>query len=72
VDFSSLKYEEPIFDQEELNYVMNPDLKKNVDVYDIIARVFDGNKELFLGSKMLEFKKNYGTTLITGFAKLYG
>jgi 3-methylcrotonyl-CoA carboxylase beta subunit len=72
VDFSNLKYEEPIFDQEELNYVMNPDLKKNVDVYDIIARVFDGNKELFLGSKMLEFKKNYGTTLITGFAKLYG
>ena len=72
MDFSNLKYEEPIFDQEELNYVMNPDLKKNVDVYDIIARVFDGNKELFLGSKMLEFKKNYGTTLITGFAKLYG
>ncbi len=24
------------------------------------------------GSKLLEFKKNYGPTLITGFAKLYG
>ncbi len=25
-----------------------------------------------VGSKLLEFKKNYGPTLITGFAKLYG
>jgi len=44
---------------------MNSDLKKSVDVKDIIARVFDG-------SKFMEFKKNYGPTLITGYAKLYG
>ena len=39
--------------------------KKNVDVREIIMRVFDG-------SKFQEFKANYGSTLITGFAKLYG
>ena len=69
---------------------MHSDLKKGVDVYDIISRVFDGNiinnilicitfiyyllltRYFNLGSKLLEFKKNYGPTLITGFAKLYG
>jgi 3-methylcrotonyl-CoA carboxylase beta subunit len=44
---------------------MSPNLKKIVDVTYIIARIFDG-------SKFLEYKKNYGTTLVTGFAKLYG
>ena len=44
---------------------MHPDLKKSGDAYPLIARLVDG-------SKFLEFKKNYGSTLITGFAKLYG
>lgn len=63
MDFSNV--EEPLFPSEELNYIMNPDLKKSVDANLIISRIFDG-------SKFLEFKKNYGSTLITGFAKLYG
>lgn len=63
VDLS--KIESPKYDENELNYVINPDLKKPMDVRYIISRVFDG-------SKFLEFKRNYGPTLVTGFAKLYG
>jgi len=44
---------------------MSPNLKQVVDVNYIIARIFDG-------SKFLEYKKNFGSTLVTGFAKLYG
>lgn len=44
---------------------MSPNLKKVIDAKYIIARLFDG-------SKFLEYKRNYGSTLITGFAKLYG
>jgi 3-methylcrotonyl-CoA carboxylase beta subunit len=44
---------------------MSPNLKQFVDVNYIIARIVDG-------SKFLEYKKNYGHTLVTGFAKLYG
>ena len=57
--------EAPLYSTEELNYIMSPNLKKVVDAKHIIARVFDG-------SKFLEYKRNYGPTLITGFAKLYG
>mmetsp|Transcript_52182 Transcript_52182/g.59909 ORF Transcript_52182/g.59909 Transcript_52182/m.59909 type:complete len:569 (+) Transcript_52182:41-1747(+) len=58
-------YEEPIFDPEELNAIIDPGLKTPVDSRLIIARIFDG-------SRFSEFKKDYGTTLITGFARLYG
>ena len=34
-------------------------------MYYVIARLFDG-------SRFMDYKKNYGQTLITGFAKLYG
>lgn len=44
---------------------MSPNLRKVVDAKYIISRIVDG-------SKFLEYKKNYGNTLITGFAKLYG
>ena len=57
--------EAPLYPSEELNYIMSPNLKKVIDAKYIIARVFDG-------SKFLEYKRNYGSTLITGFAKLYG
>lgn len=58
-------YEEPKFDPEELNSIINPDLRQAVDSRSIIARIVDG-------SRFLEFKKNYGPTLVTGFARLYG
>jgi len=44
---------------------MNPDLRQQIDSRSLIARIVDG-------SRFLEFKKNYGSTLVTGFARLYG
>jgi len=57
--------EEPLYSQDDLNYIYNPDLKKSVDSRYLISRLVDG-------SKFCEFKKEYGPTLVTGFAKLYG
>lgn len=57
--------EEPLYDSDEINCVVNPDLKKTIDSRYLISRLVDG-------SKFNEFKKEYGTTLVTGFAKLYG
>jgi len=56
---------EPNHSPEELLGVMPSDIKKFIDVREIIARVVDG-------SELFEFKKNYATTLVTGFAKLNG
>ena len=41
------------------------DLRKQVDVYEIIARIVDG-------SNFEEFKRDYGTTLITGYSRILG
>ncbi|KRX03980.1 hypothetical protein PPERSA_12427 [Pseudocohnilembus persalinus] len=58
--------EEPLFNPQEINYLLNDDLKNyQIDVRQIIARFVDG-------SKFLEYKKQYGPTLVTGFAQLYG
>lgn len=60
-------YEEPIYDINELNgLVPAVDSKQQVqDVRYIIARLVDG-------SRFHEFKKNFGTTLVTGFATIMG
>ncbi|MDZ5460727.1 carboxyl transferase domain-containing protein [Azohydromonas lata] len=57
--------EEPLYDPEELYGVIPQDTRKPYDVREVIARVVDG-------SRFDEFKARYGTTLITGFARLYG
>ncbi|XP_040580378.1 LOW QUALITY PROTEIN: methylcrotonoyl-CoA carboxylase beta chain, mitochondrial [Lepeophtheirus salmonis] len=57
--------EEPLYPAEDLYGIVGEDLKKPFDVREIIARVVDG-------SKFDEFKKKYGETLVTGFARLYG
>jgi acetyl-CoA carboxylase carboxyltransferase component len=57
--------EEPHYDPEELLGVMPMDARKAYDIREIIARIVDG-------SKLFEFKPNYGTTLITGFAHICG
>lgn len=56
---------EPLYDPKELDGIMGTNLRKQVDVHEIIARVVDG-------SEFTEFKENYGTTLVTGFAKIHG
>ena len=57
--------EEPLYDPSEIYGVIPADTKKPYDVREIIARVVDG-------SRLDEFKARYGTTLVTGFAHLYG
>lgn len=57
--------EEPLYDTEELYGLAPVDLKKPVEVMEIIARIVDG-------SRFSAFKANYGTTLITGFARING
>lgn len=57
--------EEPLYDPEEIYGVIPTDTRKPYDVREIIARVVDG-------SRFDEFKARYGSTLVTGFANLYG
>lgn len=57
--------EEPYYDPEELYGIAPIDLRKPVDVKEIIARMVDG-------SRFQEFKTRYAPTLITGFARIMG
>ena len=57
--------EEPLYDPEEIYGIIPSDTRKPYDVREVIARVVDG-------SRFDEFKARYGTTLVTGFAQLYG
>ncbi len=56
---------EPLYSIEEIEGIISADTRKPFDVREIIARLVDG-------SEFQEFKKNYGETLVCGFAKLYG
>jgi 3-methylcrotonyl-CoA carboxylase beta subunit len=62
VDRSSVA---PKFAAEELYGVIPTDTRKPFDVREIIARIVDG-------SEFDEFKARFGTTLITGFARIEG
>jgi 3-methylcrotonyl-CoA carboxylase beta subunit len=55
----------PAFGIAELNGIVPPSLATQYDVREVIARLVDG-------SEFDEFKKLYGTTLVTGFARLEG
>ncbi|XWS54796.1 hypothetical protein CRYUN_Cryun10bG0119900 [Craigia yunnanensis] len=56
---------EPLYDVKELRSIAPVDHKQLFDVRSVIARIVDG-------SEFDEFKKLYGTTLITGFARIFG
>lgn len=56
---------DPIYDSKELNGIVPTDPRKPFDIREIIARLVDG-------SEFDEFKALYGTTLVCGFARLYG
>ncbi len=60
-----LPAEPPRYPTEDLAGVVPVDLKTPYDIREVIARIFDG-------SRFDEFKALYGTTLVTGFAHLYG
>lgn len=60
-----LEPREPLYNAEEIYGIVPTDTKKPFDVRDIIARMVDG-------SEFDEFKARFGTTLVCGFARLYG
>ncbi len=57
--------EEPRYAAESLYDVVPADLRTPYDVREVVARIVDG-------SRFAEFKAEYGPTLVTGFARIYG
>ncbi len=55
----------PAFDPAEIDGIIPPAFAQGYDVREVIARLVDG-------SHFDEFKKLYGTTLVTGFARIWG
>ena len=55
----------PLYDPEQLYGIIPATFRESYDVREVIARLVDG-------SRFREFKSNYGTTLVTGFAHLEG
>ncbi len=55
----------PLYSSEELLGIVSPDPRQPYDAREIIARIVDG-------SRFLEFKPLYGSTLVCGFADLHG
>ena len=56
---------DPLYDVQELYGIVPQDLRKPYDVREVIARVVDA-------SEFDEFKRYYGETLVTGFARIHG
>ncbi|MEJ0084887.1 MAG: carboxyl transferase domain-containing protein [Pseudomonadota bacterium] len=55
----------PLYPPEELYGIVSADARKPFDVREIIARIVDG-------SELDEWKAYFGTTLVTGFARIHG
>ncbi|TAJ34166.1 MAG: methylcrotonoyl-CoA carboxylase [Reyranella sp.] len=62
---SLLPPRDPLYAAEELYGVVPMDTRTPYDIREIIARLVDG-------SELDEFKHLYGTTLVTGFARIWG
>jgi 3-methylcrotonyl-CoA carboxylase beta subunit len=56
---------EPLYDTRKIAGAIPVSSREPYDVREVIARLVDG-------SEFSEFKKNYGTTLVTGFARIMG
>jgi len=59
------KFDEPVYDKNDLFGILEKNRQKQYDIHEIIARIVDG-------SNFEEFKADYGKTLVTGFAKFGG
>nr|CAD7199281.1 unnamed protein product [Timema douglasi] len=55
----------PLHSLHDLYGIVGGNIKRSYDVREVIARIVDG-------SRFDEFKTQYGDTLVTGFARLYG
>ena len=65
VDLEYDEPREPKYDAAELDGIVPTDMRKQYDARELIARLVDA-------SEFDEFKRLYGTTIVTGFARLYG
>ncbi len=57
--------EDPAYDPEEIYGVLPDDVKKQFDMREIIARMVDG-------SRFHEYQPDYGSTLVCGYANIWG
>ncbi|MBI2605841.1 MAG: methylcrotonoyl-CoA carboxylase [Deltaproteobacteria bacterium] len=57
--------EDPVYDPSEIMGIVPRDPKKPYDIREVIARIVDG-------SRFHEFKALYGSTLVCGFAHIFG
>jgi len=55
----------PAYDPEELYGILPRDARQSYDVHEVIARLVDD-------SRFAEFKPRFGTSIVTGFARLHG
>ncbi|QDS69733.1 hypothetical protein FKW77_010027 [Venturia effusa] len=58
-------WREPLYDPEELGGIVGTNLRRQIPAHEVIARIVDG-------SEFSEFKRDYGPTLVTGFATIEG
>lgn len=65
IQLAQHKAYEPVYDPHELYGVVNADSRKPYDVREVIARIVDL-------SEFDEFKATFGSTLVCGFAHIYG
>ena len=56
---------EPLYPPDDLLGIVPADTRTPYDVREVIARIVDG-------SEFTEFKAEFGTTLVTGFARIFG
>lgn len=59
------QWKEPVHDPADLGGIVGTNLRKQIPVHEVIARIVDG-------SEFAEFKRDYGSTLVTGFGRIYG
>ncbi|KAF9077021.1 carboxyl transferase [Rhodocollybia butyracea] len=57
--------EDPVYSAKELHGIVGTDVRQPFDMRDVISRVVDG-------SRFREFKKDYGSSIVTGFAHIHG
>ena len=62
-DEKGVSFQEPLYDAGELGGIVGTNLRRPIPAHEIIARIVDG-------SVFAEFKKEYGTTLVTGWYPL--
>jgi len=61
----SLRPDPPALDPEELLGIVSPDLRRPVEIREVIGRIVDG-------SRFEDFKPRYGATLVCGWASIHG